>query len=323
MRNISPMLYMAIVVLVAWIFSAVATGLLIPVLKKKQLGQNIREDGPQSHLAKEGTPSMGGVAMISVLIIVAIVMGPMQMSHVIVVSSFLLFGLIGFFDDYLKVIKKQNEGLKPWQKFGLQFLLAVLYAIYFYKYSDLGTTLYLPFAARNFDLGIWYLPFVVFTILAMTNGVNLTDGLDGLAAQVTFVVAIFFAITAVNTGDLSSTVAFAATAGACAGFVMHNRYPAKVFMGDTGSLALGGGLAVLAFQMRLELFLVVVGIIYVIETLSVILQVVYFKATHGKRLFRMAPLHHHFEEGGMKEKNVVLLFVGITFAMAMVAIYFG
>lgn len=323
MRNISPMFYMAIVVLVAWIFSVLATALLIPVLKRKQLGQNIREDGPESHMSKAGTPSMGGLAMISVLVLVALAMGPVEGSHLIVVLSFFLFGLIGFFDDYLKVIKKENEGLKPWQKFGLQFILAVLYALYFYKFSGLSTGVYIPFLNYELDLGAIYPVFVVFTILAMTNGVNLTDGLDGLAAQVTFVVAIFFAIWGVNSGDLSSYVGFAATAGACAGFAMHNRYPAKVFMGDTGSLALGGGIAVLAFQMKLELFLVVVGLIYVLETLSVVLQVVYFKATKGKRLFRMAPLHHHFEEGGMKEKHVVALFLAITFVLALISIYFG
>lgn len=323
MHNIDPLLYMAIVVIVAWIISTIATGALIPFLKKKQMGQNIREDGPQSHLSKAGTPSMGGIAIVLTLFAVSLAMGPFTWTHLIASLSFVLFGLIGFCDDYLKVIKKQNEGFTPGQKFGMQFGLALAYGLYFTFFGGADNRIYIPFANMEISLGFLYLPFLIFAILAMTNGVNLTDGLDGLAAQVTFVVSIFFAIKAAQFGYMGVMVAFAAVAGACAGFAMHNRYPAKVFMGDTGSLALGGGLAVLAIQAHMELFLVIVGIIYVLETLSVVLQVAYFKATHGKRLFRMAPLHHHFEEGGMKETKVVALFVGITFVAAIISIYFG
>lgn len=308
--------------LLAFFFTSKA----IPILQQKQMGQNIREEGPQSHQKKAGTPSMGGVAIILAVVIAAIVGSYTKgcmLETLVCLSGFVVFGAIGFFDDYLKVIKKQNEGLKAYQKFGLQLVFAILFAIYMVKFSGLGTTVYIPFVKEYIDFGIWYVPFVIFTILAMTNGVNLTDGLDGLASGVTLVVAVAMANIANEYGFIASEVFFVVLAGACLGFLCFNKNPAKVFMGDTGSLAIGGGITVAAFMMRMEFFLPVVGLIYVLETLSVVLQVGYFKITKGKRLFRMAPLHHHYEEGGMKETSVVMMFWIITIICSYIAVFLG
>ncbi len=312
--------------LLAFLIAFMVTQKIIPVLQKKQMGQNIREDGPQSHLKKGGTPSMGGIAIIIAVVIAATVgnISKSGMTDMIVcLSGLIFFGAIGFFDDYLKVIKKQNEGLKPLQKFGLQFIFALVIAIYMAFFSHIGTSVYIPFVKIYVDFGIWYIPFVVFTILAMTNGVNLTDGLDGLAAGVTMIVAAHMCYVADRIGYLQGGLMFAALCGACMGFLVFNKNPAKIFMGDTGSLAIGGAITVAAFMMRMEFLLPIAGLIYVLETLSVILQVGYFKATKGKRLFKMAPLHHHFEESGMHERKVVLLFWIITLICCVIAILFA
>lgn len=312
--------------LLGFLLAFVFTSKAIPILQEKQMGQNIREEGPKSHQKKSGTPSMGGVAIILAVICAAIVgaIGKNSITNTFIcLSGFIAFGAIGFLDDYLKVIKKQNEGLKAYQKFGLQFAFAVLFAIYISYMTEMGTEVYIPFIKEYVDFGIFYIPFVVFTILAMTNGVNLTDGLDGLAAGVTAIVCIYMTYLANTLGYLPSEIFFASLSGACIGFLMLNKNPAKIFMGDTGSLAIGGGITVAAFLMKMEFLLPIVGLIYVLETVSVILQVGYFKATKGKRLFRMAPLHHHFEEGGMNERKVVLLFWGITAICAVIAFMFA
>ena len=297
-----------IIMLISFIISVVITKVEIPVLKRKA-GQNIREDGPQSHLSKAGTPSMGGIAIIiaaSLTTIGAAVMGKIDgLGCAIILLVFVGFGLIGFFDDYLKVIKKNNLGLRAYQKFGLQTILSVILAVYLANYTEGSTSVYIPFADIYVNFGIWYIPFVVFVVLAMTNAVNLTDGLDGLASGVTAFISLFFAVAGFTYGIVTGAYFCSAMCGACLGFLVFNRNPAKVFMGDTGSLALGGGLAAAAILMKLELLLTIVGLLYVIEALSVVLQVGYFKISGGKRIFKMAPIHHHFEKCGFSEVQVV------------------
>ena len=297
-----------IIMLISFIISVIITKVEIPVLKRKA-GQNIREDGPQSHLSKAGTPSMGGIAIIiaaSLTTIGAAVMGKIDgLGCAIILLVFVGFGLIGFFDDYLKVIKKNNLGLRAYQKFGLQTILSVILAVYLANYTEGSTSVYIPFADIYVNFGIWYIPFVVFVVLAMTNAVNLTDGLDGLASGVTAFISLFFAVAGFTYGIVTGTYFCSAMCGACLGFLVFNRNPAKVFMGDTGSLALGGGLAAAAILMKLELLLPIVGLLYVIEALSVVLQVGYFKISGGKRIFKMAPIHHHFEKCGFSEVQVV------------------
>ena len=297
-----------IIMLISFIISVVITKVEIPVLKRKA-GQNIREDGPQSHLSKTGTPSMGGIAIIiaaSLTTIGAAVMGKIDgLGCAIILLVFVGFGLIGFFDDYLKVIKKNNLGLRAYQKFGLQTILSVILAVYLANYTEGSTSVYIPFADIYVNFGIWYIPFVVFVVLAMTNAVNLTDGLDGLASGVTAFISLFFAVAGFTYGIVTGAYFCSAMCGACLGFLVFNRNPAKVFMGDTGSLALGGGLAAAAILMKLELLLPIVGLLYVIEALSVVLQVGYFKISGGKRIFKMAPIHHHFEKCGFSEVQVV------------------
>ena len=297
-----------IIMLISFIISVIITKVEIPVLKRKA-GQNIREDGPQSHLSKAGTPSMGGIAFIiaaSLTTIGAAVMGKIDgLGCAIILLVFVGFGLIGFFDDYLKVIKKNNLGLRAYQKFGLQTILSVILAVYLANYTEGSTSVYIPFADIYVNFGIWYIPFVVFVVLAMTNAVNLTDGLDGLASGVTAFISLFFAVAGFTYGIVTGAYFCSAMCGACLGFLVFNRNPAKVFMGDTGSLALGGGLAAAAILMKLELLLPIVGLLYVIEALSVVLQVGYFKISGGKRIFKMAPIHHHFEKCGFSEVQVV------------------
>lgn len=299
------------IIAAAFVISTVITKVEIPVLKKKA-GQNIREEGPEAHLSKAGTPSMGGIAIIAAASAVSAAacaaVGGSPTDTAIIIFVFVGFGLIGFFDDYLKVIKKNNLGLRAYQKFGLQIVISVILAVYLANYSLGSTLVYIPVADMYVDFGVWYIPFTVFVVLAMTNAVNLTDGLDGLASGVTALVSLFFAVAGLTYGMLSGAYFCSAMCGACLGFLVFNKNPAKVFMGDTGSLALGGGLAAAAIVMKLELMLLVAGLIYVIEALSVILQVLYFKATGGKRLFRMAPVHHHFEECGFSEPRIVTAF---------------
>lgn len=297
-----------ITILIAFLISVVITKYEIPVLREKA-GQNIREDGPESHLSKAGTPSMGGIAIIigacAASVIASLIFGGSIPELLIILLVFVGFGLIGFFDDYLKVIKKVNLGLRAYQKFGLQIIISVALAVFLSNYSSGSTNVFIPIADIYIDFGIWYIPFIVFAVLAMTNAVNLTDGLDGLASGVTSFVTLFFAVAGLSFGVASGAYFSAAVCGACLGFLVFNKNPAKVFMGDTGSLALGGGVAAAAIVMKLELLILVVGLVYVIEALSVVLQVGYFKLSGGKRLFKMAPIHHHFEKCGYSEVTVV------------------
>ena len=300
-----------IIIAAAFLISVIITKLEIPVLKRKA-GQNIREDGPQSHLSKAGTPSMGGIAIIAGTLAAALaaqlIFDGGLAETVIICVVFVGFGLIGFFDDYLKVIKKNNLGLRAYQKFGLQIVFSAVLAVYLANYSTGSTFVYIPIADTYLDFGIWYIPFIIFVMLAMTNAVNLTDGLDGLASGATSLVSLFFAVAGLFYGAYSGAYFCSALCGGCLGFLVFNKNPAKVFMGDTGSLALGGGLAAAAIVMKLELLLPVVGLLYVIEALSVVLQVGYFKLSGGKRIFKMAPIHHHFEKCGYSEVQVVIAF---------------
>lgn len=312
-----------IVALSGFLISAILTGMEIPMLKRKQFKQFIREEGPQSHLAKEGTPTMGGIAIYGALLAASILgnvvyIGWLTTDVVIMLLVTFLFGAIGFFDDFIKVAKRHNLGLRAWQKLVLQILFAVGLAIYMAEFSGYGTDVWIPFIDTYVDFGWIYIPFVAFVVVAMANAVNLTDGLDGLSSGVTALVSFFFGIVGMQFGHDSAAVFCGALTGACLGFLLFNKFPAKLFMGDTGSMALGGALASAAIIMKVEFLLPVAGFIYVMEALSVIIQVISFKLT-GKRVFKMAPIHHHFEMCGMKEKHVVVMFWFIALVLCFAA----
>ena len=313
----------ALIAAVAFAVSMLVTARMIPLLRHKQFGQFIREEGPQAHLSKAGTPTMGGIAFIigiTVAIVVSMFMkGSDTTGKIAILLSMFAFGAIGFLDDYNKVAKKQNEGLTPKQKLALQVIFGIALAIFMMVKE--GTTMLIPFFGKTVDFGILYIPFVVFIEVAMANAVNLTDGLDGLAASTSSIVACTFAIVGmtVHGGNEPMAVAGQAVFGALIGFLLYNHYPAKIFMGDTGSLALGGVLSAMAIVGHMEWLLPIAGLIYVIEALSVIIQVTYFKKTGGKRVFRMAPIHHHFELGGWHETKVVRVFCIFTLICCVIA----
>ena len=308
--------------IVAFIISVILCKLGIPVLHKLHFGQYIREEGPKEHQKKSGTPTMGGIMFILAIVISCCFFMKKYPLIIPVVIFMVLFGAIGFTDDYLKKIKKKNEGLKSWQKLGLQFIVTTAFVIYVYNNSELGTSVYIPFVKDvMWNTGWLFIPIAYIAVLGTDNGVNFTDGLDGLCTSVTIVVAVFFAAFAVKKSIMIAPVA-GAVAGALGGFLIFNKYPAKVFMGDTGSLALGGFVSSYSLMTGTPLFILVVGFIYLIEVLSVMLQVGYFKMTHGKRIFRMAPIHHHFELGGWSEVKVVNVFTWTTILLAVIAFVF-
>lgn len=322
--------YPIIALVIGWILGAVFTKLLLPYLEKKQFKQFVREVGPQSHLSKTGTPSMGGLAIIGASVLastgVGLAAGVADGWHLVVILLVMvLFGCIGFIDDYEKAIKKNNAGISPKQKIILQFVFSGAFAIYAYLYSGFGTVpgsaVWIPFVGRYIDFGLLYIPFIIFVMIAFSNAVNLTDGLDGLASGVTALVAFCMVILGVGAYPMitAAPIVYGAVAGACLGFLMYNKNPARIFMGDTGSMALGGVLAAAAVMLKIEFLVAIAGLLYVLEALSVIIQVAYFKKTR-KRFFKMAPIHHHFELCGMKEKNVVYLFWGMTLVFCMLAI---
>ena len=294
-------------VLISFAISVVLGPVIIPFLRRLKMGQTERTEGVQSHLKKAGTPTMGGV----IFLIAAVV-----------TSLFLTlgFGIIGFLDDYLKVVLKRSDGLLPWQKFLLQVVLTAIFVFYIVKYTDISLTMRIPFWSGHFlNLGWLAVPVLFFAVIGTVNGVNFTDGLDGLASSVTLIVAVFFTVVSIGMKSGIEPIT-GAVVGGLMGFLLFNVYPAKVFMGDTGSLALGGFVAGTAYVMQMPLFILIVGLIYLIEVLSVIIQVTYFKATHGKRIFKMAPIHHHFELCGWSETRVVAVFSVITAVMCMVAL---
>ena len=308
--------------LISFAVSCIATGVMIPALKKKQFGQYIREEGPQGHLSKAGTPTMGGIAIV-LGITVGVVFGTrLNWATAAILLTMFAFGAIGFIDDYNKIAKKENEGLTPKQKIALQLIFGVALAVFMMMKE--GTMVLIPFFKVSVNFGIFYIPFVVFVEIAMANAVNLTDGLDGLASSTTTIVALLFAVVgweAFTNGRTAVTGSSLAVAGALLGFLVFNKYPAKIFMGDTGSMALGGVLSAIAIVGRLEFLLCIAGLLYVFEALSVIIQVTYFKKTGGKRFFRMAPLHHHFELGGWSEVKVVTMFSLFTLLCCVIGYF--
>jgi len=305
---------------ISFLISVIVSPVIIPFLTKLKFGQHIREEGPSWHEKKSGTPTMGGLIFLGSTVITALIFIKGNPDIIPVLFVTLGFGLIGFLDDYIKVVMKRNLGLRAWQKMGLQLLVTGVFCYYIMRFTEVGTKIYVPFVKDlTVDMSWLYIPFVFFVVLGSVNGVNLTDGLDGLAASVTVMVATFFTVVAIGFGSSVYPIT-AAVVGSLLGFLMFNVYPAKVFMGDTGSLALGGFVAATAIVLRMPLFILIVGFIYVAETVSVMLQVGYFKLTHGKRLFKMAPIHHHFEMCGWAETRVVAVFSIITAILCMLAL---
>ena len=309
---------------------------LIPVLKSKKMGQKILEIGPRWHKSKEGTPTMGGIAFIAATVVVAVLAciasalwGDIEsvLPFVYVLLYGVLNGLIGVIDDSAKLRKKQNEGLTARQKYLLQLVAAALFLILMSVTGIVDTTLYIPFVGVTWDLGFFYYVIALLLLTGMVNSINLTDGIDGLASGVTLVVGIFFAAVAFFAAQAASvapalSLIGATLIGGTLGFLVYNFYPARVFMGDTGSLYLGGMVVGASFLLGNPLIVVVCGIVYICETASVMLQVTYFKLTHGKRLFRMAPIHHHFEQCGWSEVKIVSVFTAVT-ALACLVAWFG
>jgi phospho-N-acetylmuramoyl-pentapeptide-transferase len=292
---------------------------MIPFLKKLKFGQFVRDDGPESHLKKSGTPTMGGLIILFSIVITSLFY--MKSNPVILPVLFVTlgFGLVGFLDDYIKVVMKRSMGLHAWQKMVGQFLITAVFAYYIANYTDLGTSVIVPFThGYELDLGFWFYPFLFFAVIGTVNGTNFTDGLDGLLSSITVLTATFFSVIAIGTGSGLEPITCAAV-GALLGFLVYNVYPAKVFMGDTGSLALGGLVAASAFMLKMPIYIIIVGFIYFVEVLSVIIQVTYFKKT-GKRVFKMAPIHHHFELCGWPETKVVAIFSIVTAVLCLIGL---
>ena len=313
-------------IIIAFAVSAILCPIVIPFLHKLKFGQQVREDGPQAHLKKQGTPTMGGLVFLTAVVITSLLYIRDYPRIIPVLFMTVGFGVIGFLDDYIKIVMKRSEGLTPVQKLIGQFIITGIFVYYLVCSDEVGTSMLVPFTGGfehgiYLDLGFLFIPFVFFVVLGTDNGVNFTDGLDGLCTSVTILVATFLTIISIGENSGISPIT-GAVVGSLLGFLLFNVYPAKVFMGDTGSLALGGFVASSAFMMQIPLFIPIIGLIYLVEVLSVIMQVSYFKATHGKRIFRMAPIHHHFELGGWSETRVVAVFSIVTALLCLVA-YLG
>ena len=316
-----------IAALVSFAVSAIAGKLLIPILRRMKAGQSIKEDGPTWHMSKQGTPTMGGLMFIIAAIVAVAALSWQDFAAGKFGGGFVLlfalvFGIIGYIDDYFKVKKHENTGLTAPQKFILQLAAAILFTVLMRNFGYLTPDLYIPFF--NVTLSVpWpvYMVFAAFVMVGCVNAVNITDGIDGLASGVTMPVMLFFTAVACWWGHYELGIFSGALLGGLAGFLIYNFHPAKVFMGDTGSLFLGGAVCGLAFALDIPLVLILVGIIYIAETLSDIIQVGYFKLTHGKRIFRMAPLHHHLEMGGWSEVKLFCVFTGITLVMCALAFW--
>lgn len=315
----SSMIKLVLPVLISFAVSVILCPIVIPFLHKLKFGQYVREEGPESHLKKAGTPTMGGLIFLLSLVLTCIffIKGNQEVVPVLFVT--LGFGLIGFLDDYIKVVMKRSLGLRAWQKMLGQFLVTGVFAYYLLKYTDLGTGTYIPFYGEvNMSTPLFVI-MLFFVFLGTVNGVNFTDGLDGLASSVTVIVATFFSVVAVGTSNGVAPIT-CAVVGSLLGFLLYNVYPAKVFMGDTGSLALGGFVAATAYMLKIPVFIPIIGFIYLFEIVSVMLQVSYFKLTKGKRIFKMAPVHHHFELCGWSETRVVAVFSCVTALLCLVAL---
>ncbi len=316
-----------IICIVAYVVAAVGGRFIVPALKALKMGQSIREIGPTWHNSKQGTPTMGGfIFMLSCLVCILLGIGAFRSgdyTYLLVYVFAMVFGAIGFVDDYIAVKKKRNLGLTEIQKLLLQLAAAAVFLFVLRQTGHLSSQLYIPFFNVSVEIPwIVYLILSVFIIVGSVNAVNLTDGVDGLCASVTVPVMVFYAVVALKWQQLGASELAAALVGGLLGYLIYNFHPAKVFMGDTGSLFLGGAVCGLAYALDMPLILILVGIIYIVETLSDIIQVTYFKLTHGKRIFRMAPLHHHFEKGGWSEVKIVVVFTSITVVFCVLA-YLG
>ncbi|MCD8020709.1 MAG: phospho-N-acetylmuramoyl-pentapeptide-transferase [Clostridiales bacterium] len=307
----------AIPALTAFFITLILGPGLIRFLHKLKFGQFIREEGPESHLKKSGTPTMGGILFVIGILVGSVFYISDYPKIVPVLFVTLGFGLIGFLDDYIKVVMKRNLGLTPTQKMLGQIVITAIFAYYMVNYSGLGTDVLIPFSGgKMLHLGILYVPVLFFVVLGTVNGANFTDGLDGLASSVTILIAVFFTVSA-SVSDAGIHPVICAVIGALLGFLCFNTHPAKVFMGDTGSLALGGFVVSTAYMLQLPFFLPIVAFIYFVEVLSVIIQVTYYKRTK-KRIFKMAPIHHHFELSGWEETKVVSIFSIVTAVLCLI-----
>lgn len=312
--------HVVIPVLISFALSVIMGPFVIPFLRRLKMGQTERVDGVQSHLKKAGTPTMGGVMILGSVVITSLFYVKDYPKIIPVLFLTVGFGLIGFLDDYLKVVMKRSDGLFPKQKMALQIVVTAIFAYYVVKIAKIPLTMLIPFSGGKYlDIGWLAVPLLFIAVIGTVNGTNFTDGLDGLASSVTVLVATFFTVVAIGTKSGIEPIT-CAVVGALLGFLLFNVYPASVFMGDTGSLALGGFVAGAAYMMQMPLFILLIGLIYLVEVLSVMIQVTYFKATHGKRIFKMAPIHHHFELCGWSETRVVAVFSVITAVMCLIAL---
>ena len=319
-RGVRMNYQVVIPVLISFAISVILGPIIIPFLRKLKMGQTERVEGVQSHLKKAGTPTMGGVIFLIATVITSLFYVRDYPKVIPVLFLTLGFGIIGFLDDYLKVVLRRSDGLLPWQKFSLQVVVTAVFTYYLVNYTDVNLAMRIPFWSDHYlNLGWLAVPVLFFAVIGTVNGVNFTDGLDGLASSVTLIVAVFFSVVSIGTKSGIEPIT-CAVVGGLMGFLLFNVYPAKIFMGDTGSLALGGFVAGAAYMMQIPLFILLVGLIYLIEVLSVIIQVTYFKKTHGKRIFKMAPIHHHFELCGWSETRVVAVFSIITAVMCLIAL---
>ena len=307
-------------VLISFVLSVIMGPIVIPMLRKMKMKQTERVEGVESHLQKAGTPTMGGVMILASIVVTSLFYVKDYPKIIPILFVTLGFGLIGFLDDYLKVVMKRSDGLFPKQKFALQIVITAVFAYYLIHVTHTPLTLLIPFSGgRYWNIGWLAIPLLFIAVIGTVNGVNFTDGLDGLASSVTVLVATFFTVVAVGTKSGIEPVT-CAVVGALMGFLLFNVYPASVFMGDTGSLALGGFVASTAYMLQMPIFIIIVGMIYLIEVASVMIQVTYFKKTGGKRIFKMAPIHHHFELCGWSETKVVAVFSIITAILCLIAL---
>lgn len=306
-------------VLISFAISAILGPIVIPFLKRLKVGQTERKE-LESHLKKNGTPTMGGLMILASIIITSLFYVKDYPRIIPILFMTVGFGVIGFLDDYLKVVLRRSDGLLPWQKMILQFIVTTVFAVYMVRYSGIELTMLIPFSGGKYlNIGWLAIPLLYFAVIGTVNGVNFTDGLDGLASSVTVLVATFFTVVAIGTKSGIEPIT-CAVVGALLGFLLFNVYPASVFMGDTGSLALGGFVASAAYMLQMPIFIIIVGFIYLVEVLSVMIQVTYFKKTGGKRIFKMAPIHHHFELCGWSETRVVAVFSIITAILCLIAL---
>ena len=312
--------HIVVPVVISFAVSLVLGPVVIPFLRKLKMKQTERTDGVQSHLKKAGTPTMGGIIILASIIVTSLFYVKDYPRIIPILFLTVAFGLIGFLDDYLKVVLKRSDGLLPMQKMALQIVVTAIFAFYIVKVAEIPLTMLVPFSGGYcLDIGWLAVPVLFIAVIGTVNGTNFTDGLDGLASSVTVLVATFFTVVAIGTESGIEPIT-CAVVGALLGFLLFNVYPASVFMGDTGSLALGGFVAGTAYMMQMPLFIIIVGFIYLVEVASVILQVTYFKKTGGKRLFKMAPIHHHFELCGWSETRVVAVFSVITALLCLIAL---